>query len=378
MPGGRERIAGPATKVIIIDNEGNPDEIGFPLPTSTVAGATTGQQLDTNNTKTVTSADAQPANPWVGDWTQTRSVGFVRQLTVLAATDTSIGGTFTFEYSEDGETATISEVRTITDFVTVRDFDLLNAGEYYRVKFEPALALGSESVIITTTQRRSNDGAFVRLANQQIEKANAAMGQTFAYLKAFKAGGKSANIGVTDDDELLTASSEGDTNVRALLDRTGINATVYGILVDLSDTTNFPHDNTGRIDISLLKLAIDPASNSVGSVDIGVITRIDGTDADIDFGFSAPFGQGGSARILSINNFSPSQLKLGVSGGVWQYGITDVSAANVAAVNTGVTLDSPRGAGTVIPAVGDVIVRYLHTSGGSWDALAETFYHSHA
>ena len=152
------------------------------------------QSIDTGNTKTVLAADASPGSPWVGTWTRTRSLGVVRQLVVLASTRT-VGGTFTFEFGENGTTAVISEARVITDFTTVRDFDLINAGEFFRVKYEPATALSSHSVFVTTTNRRQNDGAFVRLANQEIEEANSAMGQTFAYQKAFDPStGKSVNI----------------------------------------------------------------------------------------------------------------------------------------------------------------------------------------
>lgn len=97
-----------------------------------------GQSVDPNNSKTITSSDASPGSPWVGTWFRTRSLGIVRQLCVVSSATTSLGGTFTFEYSEDGVTATISEARVIGDFTTVRDFDLLNAGEYFRVKFAPS------------------------------------------------------------------------------------------------------------------------------------------------------------------------------------------------------------------------------------------------
>lgn len=159
---------------------------------------TGGQTLSTANTKTVTASDAQPASPWQGTWELTRSKGIVRILTIIAATDETVdglGGTFIFEFSEDGITNNgISESRVITDFQTVRDFDLINAGAYYRCSFEPSRALSSDSVFITTTLRSQDDGAFVRIADQQIEKANAAMGQTFAYLKGFGLDDRSADF----------------------------------------------------------------------------------------------------------------------------------------------------------------------------------------
>lgn len=179
------------------------NDTGNPVP---IAMA---QSVDAGNTVTRTAADG--ATQYVGAWTRTRSIGIVRQLVVLASTVSSgLGGTFIFEYSEDGANATISESRPIGDFASVRDFDLINAGEYFRVKFTPSRALtGGEMVFITTTQRRQNDGQFVRLANQQIEEANAAMGQAFAYLKAFIAGtGKSVNLRATPDEAFITSDAK--------------------------------------------------------------------------------------------------------------------------------------------------------------------------
>ncbi len=165
------------------------------LDTTTIEALSQGQSVDTQNTKIVAAADAQPGNPWVGDWTETRDNGVVRLLTVLAATATSVGGIFTFEFSEDGATPTISETRPIGDFETVRDFDLINVGAYYRVQFEPAAPLGSELVFVTTTLRRQDDGAFVRLANQELEEGNASLPSAFSYAKLFdEVTGKSINV----------------------------------------------------------------------------------------------------------------------------------------------------------------------------------------
>ena len=185
------------------------------------------------------------------------------------------------------------------------------------------------------------------------------------------------NAPFSSDGELFTTSSESDANVRAVLVRQSISATAYAALIDLSDTTNFPHENTARIDLSWLKVVLELASNSVGTVKLGVITRVDGTNGDVSWLFVVPFTKSGTRRILSINNFAPSQLKLGVTGGALDYAVTNDTSTNVAAINTGTTLDSPRGTSTVTPAVGDVVIGYTHTSGSAWDATVSCFYHSH-
>lgn len=182
------------TPHVVVDNPSPATDVSA-LATNATLLAKGRQSVDSGNTATRTSTNG--ATQFVGTWTSTRSAGVVRLLTVLASTVSSgLGGTFVFEFSEDAATALISESRIISDFSTVRDFDLINAGAYYRVKFTPDRALtGAEKVFITTTLRTQNDGAFVRLAGQQIEEANAAMGQTFAFLKAFdERTGKSRNI----------------------------------------------------------------------------------------------------------------------------------------------------------------------------------------
>ncbi len=170
------------------------------------------QLPDTGNSAVRTSA--QGTTEFVGTWYATRDAGVVRQLVVLVGLDAAgavgnatLGGTFVFEYGDDGSTAIISETRTITSFTDLRDFDLLNAGRYFRVKFTPSRAMtGSEAVIVTTTQRTQNDGQFIRLPNQVLEEQNAAMGQTFAFLKAFNNSGLSENLRAVSLNETVAAT----------------------------------------------------------------------------------------------------------------------------------------------------------------------------
>jgi len=143
---------------------------------------------------------AEGAATFTGAWALTLPNGVVRETTVVASNEpTTLGGTFTFEYSDDGITNNgISEPRPIQDFQAVRDFDLMNFGKYYRVIFTPSRALvGIEIVSIKTILHTQFGGQFVRLAGQEIEESNAAMPQAFAYIKAFNENtGRSENIRV--------------------------------------------------------------------------------------------------------------------------------------------------------------------------------------
>ena len=198
------------------------------------------QFISSRNTKTVTSADAAPASPWQGDWEPTREYGYDRILiTLSSATTSGLGGTFIFEFSEDSSTSTITETRTIDDFATVRDFDLLNAGKFFRCSFEPDVGLSSNTVIITTQFARGYQGAFVRLGNQEIEEQNAALPQTFAYLKAFRTGGKSIGVTVNRAGQLLTGDSGPEVARGNVAGQTNIN--FFGRNPDI-DTATTPED----------------------------------------------------------------------------------------------------------------------------------------
>ena len=181
---------------------------------------------------------------------------------------------------------------------------------------------------------------------------------------------------VSESGELMTSVTERERAKMVSYANSSISATKYVALVDLSDTTNFPHTQTGRIDFTYWKIAIDRGNTSVGFVRIGVISRIDGTDADIHYLFNVPFDKSDTRRILSINNIGSGQMKFGIDGGVLQDGITNSADTSLAAVNTGVTLDSPRGTSTVTPAVGDIILKLEHSSGNAWSLAFEACYHS--
>jgi len=163
----------------------------------------------------------------------------------------------------------------------------------------------------------------------------------------------------------------------ALTGSTAVAGTTYYGFIDLSDTVNWPHDTTGRLDFSYLSLLIDKASAARGTVSLGIITRIGGTNADVSYIASASFTQNDTASVEVIANFSPSQLKCAIAADKLSLVKTNNVALNVAAINTATPLAFGAGGATFTPAVGDAIVRIVTTTGGDllWGFAA--FYHSH-
>jgi hypothetical protein len=189
-------------------------------------------------------------------------------------------------------------------------------------------------------------------------------------------GGVNTKAVVTQDGEILTTESERELNAYASIGKMNVINSGWACLIDLTDTINYPHNQTGRIDLSYLTFQIDKDAIAAGNVSAGVITNINGTSAAVQFFGGISFNNVSAANITRVENFSPSQVKLGVSGGR-AYRMASSTTSGITALNTGTRIDSYYGTGSVFPAIGDVVVQFARVS-GSFNASARVLYHSHA
>jgi len=152
-----------------------------------------------------------------------------------------------------------------------------------------------------------------------------------------------------------------------------IAATQDFILIDLSDTTTYPHANTGWIHTSNMVLGIDASSDANYLVQIGFLENVDGTNGD----FHGIFDVSGSKKTGVNQNVSitqapeaPQMRSSGLLGPVMadQTGFqTDVNLASTA---DPATVDTPSGNG-------DVAVRVTITA-GDINLSILMGYHTHA
>lgn len=185
--------------------------------------------------------------------------------------------------------------------------------------------------------------------SHRIRYVNRSISQTEFVLLTATGGGLFPFSKSDRDEPVFTAYSSG-----------AVTATTYAILIDLSDTVNFPHSDTGRVDLYSSFLFVDRSSSATGLVRLGVITRIDGTDADVAYVQGVSFNNTAD-RIIERDRQFRIPLKLGQSGGELTRIATGFKATNIAAINTAITLPSPKG--NVTPAIGDIVVEFEHTSG---------------
>jgi hypothetical protein len=224
---------------------------------------------------------------------------------------------------------------------------------------------------------KANVGYFRTLVNipgraVKVVYTNGSSAQTsFALLTGF--GPNLFPASGSDDNEILTTVTERERSVFAAVSSGDITSTTYAGFIDLSNTTGMPHERDGRIDLCAVYLTADRDQNATGAVQLGVITRIDGTNCDIEYVQGISFEKSDERTITRDRIFSPNQLKCGVVSGALNKVASQFTETNVTAINTGGTLTDAHG-NTFTPAVGDLIVKYSRTA-GTYSAAVSCFYH---
>ena len=148
----------------------------------------------------------------------------------------------------------------------------------------------------------------------------------------------------------------------------GVTATTHYLLIDLSNTTDYPHANgTGGIFVAgSNSKGFKSAAGSKWAAEIFVVIRIDGTDADlvaipgISFALRDPSQLSIPEQVIQ---FFPTMLDLTVTAGELVNVLSNFILTNVVEVNTGTLLEDAAG-NNVAPAVGDVIIKAELISGG--------------
>jgi len=182
---------------------------------------------------------------------------------------------------------------------------------------------------------------------------------------------------MTLNDKMNQVLSLKDSTMAATYSLSNITTSSWAVLIDLSDTVNWPHKNTGAIDLDFVSIQVDKPNATTGSLSVGVVTRVDGTNADITIVRGLSFSNASENSLIRASNFNPFRVKCDVVNGIMPYFPTNTKLLATTEVQSDVALDSHRGAATVFPAVGDVLIRFSHTAGTAWVGAVSVFYNSH-
>jgi hypothetical protein len=146
-------------------------------------------------------------------------------------------------------------------------------------------------------------------------------------------------------------------------------ATERFILVDLSDTANFPHTETGKIRLYRLDVDIERGENAVSGeyiVYIGVVLEVDATDGSTKW-ILAMHEETDEESTDDVSRTFRSYkwdegLDLEISAGALVWGISSSGDTDNVGWQTDVALDSPAGAAN-FPGAGDLVMLVEETGG---------------
>ena len=150
---------------------------------------------------------------------------------------------------------------------------------------------------------------------------------------------------------------------------TGNVASTSTILIDLSDTSGYPHKKTNSINISFLKIIVDKVDLATGSVKIGVVTRVDTTDGDVSFFADVSFTTTTVLYLESKLNITPSTIRTLVKSNSVQHFVTNDTLSSNTNFQTDVSLNTSAG-GVAFPAIGDIVI---HVTGRNTKAANFSF-----
>jgi hypothetical protein len=171
--------------------------------------------------------------------------------------------------------------------------------------------------------------------------------------------------------DVVQHSHPNNGNIHFQLD--GVAASVDYILVDISDTTNYPHDQTGYVHIENLLLQVDSDVNGDYTIEIGYVDNVDATNGD----FHAMYVLSGTKKVGNTQYVyfdgypNAARFKAGFS-------LSTENSLNDTAfqtdVNLGSTLD-PTTADTP-SGDGDMVMRITRTA-GTINISVNFAYHTH-
>jgi len=150
------------------------------------------------------------------------------------------------------------------------------------------------------------------------------------------------------------------------------------VLVDLSDTTNFPHTETGKV--RLYRIELDMEMDTAGDFDIyiGVIVEVDATNGTAEwidvFRFrvdEAPADN--TSHYHLVREYYGLDLEVDGSNDTLYNVVTNSEQAGSTNWQTDVSLDSPVGDTSSAPGDGDLVMFVDQTAGNLYIAV-KVFY----
>lgn len=176
-----------------------------------------------------------------------------------------------------------------------------------------------------------------------------------------------ASVKIGDGTNVVdTVAHEGEISQRVVPGRASMNivhlssgdisATTGFMLIDLSDTTNWPHTATGHIIVSQIVYNINPSTSFAGLIEIGFVNNVDATDGDFHIFYTGHEDKSPTelAQVLDFEWFG-LDLEIGEFFGP--------VALNDTTWQTDVNLIGPDAATSYPAGNGDMVMKITRTAG---------------
>lgn len=167
-----------------------------------------------------------------------------------------------------------------------------------------------------------------------------------------------------------------DNAVQVVYTSPAVTGSTAAIVVDLSNTTNWPHKNTGSIDISGIWVDFDRTGTSTSTVKIGVLTSVDASSGNVTYFWIAGNTVNHVATQGPVSPNLGSLLRTEVtSDGVTPFILSNNKHTASAIYKTTITLPTPNGT-FVAPAAGDIVVYIEGSAAAAITATVHLLYTS--
>ena len=150
------------------------------------------------------------------------------------------------------------------------------------------------------------------------------------------------------------------------------------VLIDVSDTTNWPHGETGEVQINFIRVSVDKAAASTATVGIGVVTALSASNGNVTwvYGLSSLHNVSNTS-LGEVVDFQPSWIGLKAipaDGSTPDILSNDTTSASSVYQNDTIL---PSTSGTdVAPAVGDIVLELTKPGTGTTAIFTvEALYH---
>jgi len=152
-----------------------------------------------------------------------------------------------------------------------------------------------------------------------------------------------------------------------------ITASTAAIIVDLSDSTNWPHVQTGEVSVSAIRVSVFQSAASTATIKIGVVTENDSSNGSATYFFVLNVDAAVAVLTNSVD-YEPSQVRAYVNGsGETPYLLSNDTDSGSTVYQNDVPL--PTAFGTdANTAAGDVVLFFQGDDAASTTVNVELLY----